>query len=152
MQAADLLEQGMRQSKAAEVLGVTPQAVSLWRRAWVEGGREALSLFRLATDQVTAGWRNAGEALRLTAAATCQTGAVTTGNRPRTAITAAMIAARASAKGDPAGSGSTREGSSANATSCPVNTAAIRPARSVLPHSSPNRGYAGAGYCEARAQ
>jgi transposase len=24
------------------VLGVTPQAVSLWRRAWAEGGREAL--------------------------------------------------------------------------------------------------------------
>jgi transposase len=42
MQAADLFEQGMRQSKVAEVLGVTPQAVSLWRRAWAEGGREAL--------------------------------------------------------------------------------------------------------------
>ncbi|MER6076567.1 helix-turn-helix domain-containing protein, partial [Streptomyces sp. NPDC001817] len=38
MQAADLFEQGMRQSKVAEVLGVTPQAVSLWRRAWAEGG------------------------------------------------------------------------------------------------------------------
>ncbi len=42
MQAADLFEQGMRQSKVAEVLRVTPQAVSLWRRAWAEGGREAL--------------------------------------------------------------------------------------------------------------
>lgn len=42
MQAADLFEQGMRQSKVAEVLGVTPQAVSLWRRAWTDGGREAL--------------------------------------------------------------------------------------------------------------
>jgi transposase len=42
MQAADLFEQGVRQSKVAEVLGVTPQAVSLWRRAWAEGGREAL--------------------------------------------------------------------------------------------------------------
>jgi transposase len=42
MQAAVLFEQGMRQSKVAEVLGVTPQAVSLWRRAWAEGGREAL--------------------------------------------------------------------------------------------------------------
>ncbi|MEU5547882.1 winged helix-turn-helix domain-containing protein [Streptomyces sioyaensis] len=42
LQAADLFEQGMRQSKVAKVLGVTPQAVSLWRRAWAEGGREAL--------------------------------------------------------------------------------------------------------------
>ncbi|WP_406190729.1 winged helix-turn-helix domain-containing protein [Streptomyces sp. NBC_01017] len=42
MQAADLFEQEMRQVKVAEVLGVTPQAVSLWRRAWAEGGREAL--------------------------------------------------------------------------------------------------------------
>ena len=42
MQAADLFEQGMRQSKVAEALGATPQAVSLWRRAWSEGGREAL--------------------------------------------------------------------------------------------------------------
>ncbi|MGW2207434.1 helix-turn-helix domain-containing protein, partial [Streptomyces sp. NPDC001774] len=42
MQAADLFEQGMRQSRVAEVLGVTPQAVSLWRRAWAGGGREAL--------------------------------------------------------------------------------------------------------------
>ncbi|WP_405594589.1 winged helix-turn-helix domain-containing protein [Streptomyces sp. NBC_01092] len=41
-QAADLFEQGMRQSRVAEVLGVTPQAVSLWRRAWAESGREAL--------------------------------------------------------------------------------------------------------------
>ncbi|MFE5828577.1 helix-turn-helix domain-containing protein, partial [Streptomyces erythrochromogenes] len=32
-QAADLFEQGVRQSKVAQVLGVTPQAVSLWRRA-----------------------------------------------------------------------------------------------------------------------
>ncbi|SHN35877.1 Winged helix-turn helix, partial [Streptomyces yunnanensis] len=42
MQAADLFELGMRQSKVADVLGATPQAVSLWRRAWAEGGREAL--------------------------------------------------------------------------------------------------------------
>ncbi|MEV8106338.1 helix-turn-helix domain-containing protein [Streptomyces sp. NPDC088135] len=42
IQAADLFEQGTRQSKVAEVLGATPQAVSLWRRAWAEGGREAL--------------------------------------------------------------------------------------------------------------
>ncbi|MFF3159987.1 helix-turn-helix domain-containing protein [Streptomyces sp. NPDC057910] len=42
MQAADLFEQGMRQSKVAQVLGVTPQAVSIWRRAWAEGGRQAL--------------------------------------------------------------------------------------------------------------
>ncbi|MGW2207365.1 helix-turn-helix domain-containing protein, partial [Streptomyces sp. NPDC001774] len=39
MQAADLFGQGMRQSRVAEVLGVTPQAVSLWRRAWAGGGR-----------------------------------------------------------------------------------------------------------------
>jgi transposase len=42
MQAADLFDQGMPQSKVAEVLGATPQAVGLWRRAWAEGGREAL--------------------------------------------------------------------------------------------------------------
>ncbi|MFD5513968.1 winged helix-turn-helix domain-containing protein [Streptomyces sp. NPDC127051] len=42
MQAADLFEQGMRQSRVAEVLGVTRQAVSLWRRARAEGGRQAL--------------------------------------------------------------------------------------------------------------
>ncbi|MCX4784245.1 winged helix-turn-helix domain-containing protein [Streptomyces sp. NBC_01264] len=42
LQAADLFEQGMRQSKVAQMLGVTPQAVSLWRRAWAEGGRRAL--------------------------------------------------------------------------------------------------------------
>ncbi|MFE5828291.1 helix-turn-helix domain-containing protein, partial [Streptomyces erythrochromogenes] len=33
LEAADLFEQGVRQSKVAQVLGVTPQAVSLWRRA-----------------------------------------------------------------------------------------------------------------------
>ncbi|MFE5681510.1 winged helix-turn-helix domain-containing protein [Streptomyces erythrochromogenes] len=42
LEAADLFEQGVRQSKVAQVLGVTPQAVSLWRRAWAEGGRQAL--------------------------------------------------------------------------------------------------------------
>ncbi|WP_442819730.1 helix-turn-helix domain-containing protein [Streptomyces sp. NBC_00841] len=42
LQAADLFEQGMRQSKVAEVLGVTRQAVSLWHRAWREGGTDAL--------------------------------------------------------------------------------------------------------------
>ncbi|MFJ7099162.1 transposase [Streptomyces mirabilis] len=42
LQAADLFEQGMRQSKVAEVLGVSRQAVSLWHRAWREGGSDAL--------------------------------------------------------------------------------------------------------------
>ncbi|WP_446750717.1 helix-turn-helix domain-containing protein [Streptomyces sp. WZ-12] len=42
MRAADLFEQGIRQSGVAGMLGVTPQAVSLWRRVWAEGGREAL--------------------------------------------------------------------------------------------------------------
>lgn len=42
MQAVDLFEQRTRQSKVAEILGATPQAVGLWRRAWAEGDRKAL--------------------------------------------------------------------------------------------------------------
>ncbi|MET9915089.1 helix-turn-helix domain-containing protein [Streptomyces sp. NPDC006476] len=42
LQAAGLFEQGMRQSKVAGVLGVSRQAVSLWHRAWREGGSDAL--------------------------------------------------------------------------------------------------------------
>ncbi|MFB7224916.1 transposase [Streptomyces sp. NPDC056227] len=42
LQAADLFEQGMRQSKVAEVLGVTRKTVSLWHRARREGGGDAL--------------------------------------------------------------------------------------------------------------
>ncbi|MFD7001013.1 winged helix-turn-helix domain-containing protein [Streptomyces mirabilis] len=42
LQAADLFEQGMRSIRIAETLGVTRQAVSLWHRAWREGGVEAL--------------------------------------------------------------------------------------------------------------
>ncbi|MEV0186113.1 helix-turn-helix domain-containing protein [Streptomyces sp. NPDC050625] len=42
LQAADSFEQGMRQSKVAEVLGASRQAVSLWQRAWREGDSDAL--------------------------------------------------------------------------------------------------------------
>ncbi|MFD4144196.1 transposase [Streptomyces sp. NPDC058572] len=42
VQAADLFEQGMRQSRIAEMLGVTRQAVHVWHQAWEEGGRDAL--------------------------------------------------------------------------------------------------------------
>ncbi|MFE4823471.1 winged helix-turn-helix domain-containing protein [Streptomyces sp. NPDC056704] len=42
LQAADLFEQGMRPVRVAEALGVTRQAVSVWHRAWREGGVEAL--------------------------------------------------------------------------------------------------------------
>lgn len=42
LQAADLFEEGMRQSKVAEVLGVSRQAVSLWHQAWREGGSDGL--------------------------------------------------------------------------------------------------------------
>ncbi|MFD4144491.1 helix-turn-helix domain-containing protein [Streptomyces sp. NPDC058572] len=42
LQAADLFEQGMRQSRIAEMLGVTRQAVHVWHQAWEEGGRDAL--------------------------------------------------------------------------------------------------------------
>lgn len=42
LQAAALFEQGMRSVRVAEALGVTRQAVSVWHRAWREGGVEAL--------------------------------------------------------------------------------------------------------------
>jgi transposase len=42
LQAADLFEQKMPQSKIARALGVTRQAVHLWHKRWRTGGREAL--------------------------------------------------------------------------------------------------------------
>ena len=42
MQAADLLERGMIPAEIAREVGVAHQVVSEWRKAWRQGGREAL--------------------------------------------------------------------------------------------------------------
>ena len=42
MRAADLLERGMRPAEIARRVGVAHQVVSEWRKAWRQGGREAL--------------------------------------------------------------------------------------------------------------
>jgi transposase len=42
MRAADLLERGVIPAEIARRVGVTHQVVSEWRKAWREGGREAL--------------------------------------------------------------------------------------------------------------
>src|SRR5713101_9743852 len=42
MQAADLFEQQVIPAEIARQLGVTHQIVSDWRKAWQQGGREAL--------------------------------------------------------------------------------------------------------------
>ena len=42
MRAADLFEQGMIPAEIARQLDVTHQIVSEWRKAWWQGGREAL--------------------------------------------------------------------------------------------------------------
>jgi transposase len=42
MQAADLLERGMIPAEIARQVGVAHQVVSEWRKAWRQGGREAL--------------------------------------------------------------------------------------------------------------
>ncbi|MFF3061308.1 helix-turn-helix domain-containing protein [Streptomyces sp. NPDC057909] len=60
MQAADLFEQGMRQSRVAEVLGVTPQAVNLWRRAWPERSVRHLPGPSAGRQRVPAGERRRG--------------------------------------------------------------------------------------------
>jgi len=42
MRAADLLERGVIQAEIARRVGVAHQVVSEWRKAWRQGGREAL--------------------------------------------------------------------------------------------------------------
>jgi transposase len=42
MQAADLLERGAIPAEIARQVGVAHQVVSEWRKAWRQGGREAL--------------------------------------------------------------------------------------------------------------
>src|SRR5260370_37535713 len=42
MRAADLFERGMIPAEIARHVGVAHQVVSEWRKAWREGGREAL--------------------------------------------------------------------------------------------------------------
>jgi len=42
MRAADLLERGVRPAEIARQVGVAHQVVSEWRKAWRQGGREAL--------------------------------------------------------------------------------------------------------------
>lgn len=42
MQAADLLERGVIPAEIARQVGVAHQVVSQWRKAWRQGGREAL--------------------------------------------------------------------------------------------------------------
>ena len=42
MRAADLLERGMIPAEIARRVGVAHQVVSEWRKAWRQGGREAL--------------------------------------------------------------------------------------------------------------
>jgi transposase len=42
MQAADLLERGVIPAEIARQVGVAHQVVSEWRKAWLQGGREAL--------------------------------------------------------------------------------------------------------------
>src|SRR5215467_5699044 len=42
MRAADLLERGLRPAEIARQVGVAHQVVSEWRKAWRQGGREAL--------------------------------------------------------------------------------------------------------------
>ena len=42
MQAADLLERGVIPAEIARQVGVAHQVVSEWRKAWRQGGREAL--------------------------------------------------------------------------------------------------------------
>src|ERR1700694_2633989 len=42
MRAADLLERGMIPAEIARQVGVAHQVVSEWRKAWRQGGREAL--------------------------------------------------------------------------------------------------------------
>ena len=41
--AARLLEEGMKPIRVAEVLGVSPAAVTRWRQAWRKGGEKALA-------------------------------------------------------------------------------------------------------------
>ncbi len=43
MRAAEMFDQGRRQSGVAAELGVSAQAVSKWHRAWSAGGREAMA-------------------------------------------------------------------------------------------------------------
>jgi transposase-like protein len=42
MRAADLLERGVIPAEIARRVGVAHQVVSEWRKAWRQGGREAL--------------------------------------------------------------------------------------------------------------
>src|SRR6266851_364858 len=42
MRAADLFERGLIPAEIARLVGVAHQVVSEWRKAWREGGREAL--------------------------------------------------------------------------------------------------------------
>ena len=42
MRAADLLERGVIPAEIARQVGVAHQVVSEWRKAWRQGGREAL--------------------------------------------------------------------------------------------------------------
>ncbi len=43
MRAAEMFDQGRRQSEVAAELGVSAQAVSKWHRAWSAGEREAMA-------------------------------------------------------------------------------------------------------------